>query len=84
MKKVYRKKYKKDNRGSISQYILTFAFCYSALVCFSEASKYWYDKNYFLSIVIFFAGFLSFIAIFRWQIASFIRFIKEKLNAKRN
>ena len=63
------RKYKNQNTvRKFSDYIMSFAFLYSSLICFSEAAEKWNDKR-LLAILILFCGFLSFLAVFRWKIA---------------
>ena len=70
------------NRNNISQYIMTFAFFYSSILCFSEAINKWQDEQKWLSIILFLSGLVSFIAIFRWQIAELINWIRRLKNEK--
>ncbi len=67
----------KSGMKKLSDYIVSFAFLYSAFLCFSKAADIWMD-NKFLSIVLLICGFFSFIAIFRFFIAKMIYFIKGK------
>ena len=67
----------KNKIKKLSDYIMSFAFGYSSLICFSEAAKKW-ESNMFIAIVIFICGIFSFIAIFRLQIAYLIKSIKDK------
>lgn len=76
--KMDRKKIRENNRfKKLSDYIITFAFLYSSLICFSEATEKW-EENKILAIIILVCGLFSFIAIFRWQIASIISFLKGR------
>ena len=67
-----------SNRKSISQYILTFAFFYSSMICFSEAINKWENEQVWISILLWVCGSLSFIAIFRWKIADFFSWLSKK------
>ncbi len=67
----------KNRIKKLSDYIMTFAFGYSSLICFSEAAAKW-ESNMFISIIILICGIFSFIAIFRLQIAYLIKSIKDK------
>ena len=76
--KMDRKKIKETNRfKKLSDYIMTFAFLYSSLICFSEAAELW-EKNKMLAVLILICGGLSFLAVFRWQIAKIIYFFLGK------
>ncbi len=70
------------NRKKISQYIMTFAFFYSSILCFSEANNKWLDGQLWLSILILISGLLSFLAVFRWQISDLINWIRKLKNEK--
>ncbi|MBF96534.1 MAG: hypothetical protein CFH34_00654 [Alphaproteobacteria bacterium MarineAlpha9_Bin4] len=61
----------------ISDYIVTFAFLYSSFLCFDKAIDLWINNN-ILSIILFFCGILSFIAVFRFSIANIIYYLKRK------
>ena len=68
---------KKNKIKRLSDYIMTFAFGYSSLICFSEAAARW-ENNMFISIIILICGIFSFIAIFRLQIEYFYKKMKDK------
>ena len=61
----------------LSDYIMTFAFGYSSLICFSEAAERW-EKNIFIAIIILICGMFSFIAIFRLQIDYLYKKMRNK------
>ena len=61
----------------LSDYIMTFAFGYSSLICFSEAAERW-ENNIFTAIIILICGIFSFIAIFRLQIDYLYKKISNK------
>ena len=63
----------------LSDYIMNFAFLYSSFLCFTTAIEKW-DTQKILAIIIFICGSLSFIAVFRYQIAKLfykIRNVKD-------
>lgn len=68
-----------SNIKKLSDYIMNFAFLYSSFLCFTTAIEKW-DTQKFLSIVIFMCGSLSFIAVFRVQIARLIYKLKKVKN----
>ena len=61
----------------LSDYIMTFAFGYSSLICFSEAAERW-ESNIFIAIIILICGIFSFIAIFRLQIGYMYKKMRDK------
>ena len=61
----------------LSDYIMTFAFGYSSLICFSEAAERW-ESNIFIAIIILICGMFSFIAIFRLQIDYLYKKMRNK------
>ena len=61
----------------LSDYIMTFAFGYSSLICFSEAAERW-GNNKFIAIIILICGIFSFIAIFRLQIDYLYKKMRNK------
>ena len=61
----------------LSDYIMTFAFGYSSLICFSEAAERW-ESNIFIAIIILICGIFSFIAIFRLQIDYLYKKMRNK------
>ena len=61
----------------LSDYIMTFAFGYSSLICFSEAAERW-ENDKFISIIILICGMFSFIAIFRLQIDYLYKKMRNK------
>ena len=73
---VLRMKRNQNNIKKLSDYIMNFAFLYSALLCFTTAVEKW-DSQKFLAIIIFLCGSLSFIAVFRNQIARLIYKIRK-------
>ncbi len=76
--KMDHKKIKEPNKFKrLSDYIMTFAFLYSSLVCFSASAEKWHQDK-LIAIIILICGLLSFTAVFRWQIANFIYFLKGK------
>ena len=73
-----RKKIKEPNKlKRLSDYIMTFAFGYSSLICFSEAAERW-ENNIFIAIIILICGMFSFIAIFRLQIDYLYKKMRNK------
>ena len=60
-----------SNIKKLSDYIMNFAFLYSSFLCFTTAMEKW-DSQKFLAIIIFICGSLSFIAVFRNQIAKLV------------
>ena len=77
---VLRMKRNQSNIKKLSDYIMNFAFLYSSFLCFTTAIEKW-DTQKFLAIIIFICGSLSFIAVFRNQIAKLIyKFTKFKDN----
>ena len=77
MKMVLKRNKNKTRVKRLSDYIMSFAFLYSSLVCFTEAASKWND-NRLLAIIIFICGFFSFIAVFRWKISYLYNHIKKK------
>ena len=76
--KMEHKKTKETGRfKKLSDYVMTFAFLYSSLVCFLESADRW-QSNKIIAIIILICGLFSFAAVFRWQIASFIYLIRGK------
>ena len=76
--KMDRKKIKEPNKlKRLSDYIMTFAFLYSSLICFSASAERW-EQNKMIALVILICGIFSFLAVFRWQIASLVYWLKEK------
>ena len=65
-----------SNIKKFSDYIMNFAFLYSSFLCFTTAIEKWEEQK-FLSIIIFVCGTLSFIAVFRHQIAKLVYKIKK-------
>ena len=65
-----------SNIKKLSDYIMNFAFLYSSFLCFTTAIEKW-DTQKFLAIIIFICGSLSFIAIFRNQIAKLVLNIRK-------
>ena len=68
-----------SNIKKFSDYIMNFAFLYSSFLCFTTAIEKW-DTQKILAIIIFICGSLSFIAVFRYQIAKLfykIRNVKD-------
>ena len=61
----------------LSDYIMTFAFGYSSLICFSEAAKRW-ENDILIAIIILICGMFSFIAIFRLQIDYLYKKMRNK------
>ena len=61
----------------LSDYIMTFAFGYSSLICFSEAAERW-ENDTFIAIIILICGMFSFIAIFRLQIDYLYKKMRNK------
>ena len=76
---VLRMKRNQSNIKKLSDYIMNFAFLYSSFLCFTTAIEKW-ETQRFLSIVIFICGSLSFIAVFRMQIANMIYKIRKVKN----
>ena len=76
--KMDRKKIKEPNKlKRLSDYIMTFAFLYSSLICFSASAERW-EQNKMIALVILICGIFSFLAVFRWQIASLVYWLKGK------
>ena len=73
---VLRMRKNQSNIKKLSDYIMNFAFLYSALLCFTTALEKW-DTQKFLAIVIFVCGFLSFVAVFRNMIAKLVYKIRK-------
>ena len=65
-----------SNIKKLSDYIMNFAFLYSSFICFTTAIEKW-DTQKILAIIIFICGSLSFIAVFRVQIAKLVYRIKK-------
>ena len=71
-------KMNKNNKvKKLSDYIMTFAFMYSSIICFIEAGEKWQD-NRILAVIILICGFFSFIAVFRSQIAGILIKLKKR------
>ena len=68
-----------SNIKKLSDYIMNFAFLYSSFLCFTTAIEKW-DTQKFLAIIIFICGSLSFIAVFRIQIAKLVYRIRKVRN----
>lgn len=68
-----------SNIKKLSDYIMNFAFLYSSFLCFTTAIEKW-DTHKFLAIIIFICGSLSFIAVFRIQIAKLVYRIRKVRN----
>ena len=76
--KMDRKKNKEPNKlKRLSDYIMTFAFLYSSLICFSASADRW-EQNKIIAVIILICGVFSFLAVFRWQIASLVHLLKGK------
>ena len=73
---VLRMKRNQSNIKKFSDYIMNFAFLYSSFLCFITAIEKW-DTQRFLAVIIFVCGFLSFVAVFRNQIAKLVYKIKK-------
>ena len=73
---VLRIKRNQNNIKKLSDYIMNFAFLYSSFLCFTTALEKW-DNQKFLAIIIFVCGSLSFIAVFRHQIAKLVNKIRK-------
>ena len=73
---VLRMKRNQSNIKKLSDYIMNFAFLYSSLLCFTTGIEKW-DTQKFLAVTIFVCGFLSFIAVFRNQIAKLVYKIRK-------
>ena len=73
---VLRMKRNQNNIKKLSDYIMNFAFLYSSFLCFTTAAEKW-DNQKFLAIIIFVCGSLSFIAVFRNQIAKLVYKIRK-------
>ena len=73
---VLRLKRNHSNIKKLSDYIMNFAFLYSSFLCFTTAVEKWDDQK-FLAIIIFVCGSLSFIAVFRNQIAKLVNKIRK-------
>ena len=71
MRMVQHMKKNQSNIKKLSDYIMNFAFLYSSFLCFTTAIEKW-DAQKFLAIIIFICGSLSFIAVFRNQIAKLV------------
>ena len=65
-----------SNIKKLSDYIMNFAFLYSSFICFTTAAEKWANQK-FLAIVILICGSISFIAIFRIQIAKLVYKIRK-------
>ena len=76
---VLRMKRNQSNIKKLSDYIMNFAFLYSSFICFTTATEKW-DTQKLLAIIIFVCGSLSFIAVFRNQIAKLIYKIRKAKN----
>ncbi len=68
-----------SNIKKLSDYIMNFAFLYSSFLCFTTALEKW-EAQKFLAIIIFICGSLSFIAVFRNQIAKLVNKIRKVKN----
>ena len=68
-----------SNIKKLSDYIMNFAFLYSSFLCFTTAIEKW-DTQKFLATIIFICGSLSFIAVFRIQIAKLVYRIRKVRN----
>ena len=73
---VLRMKRNHSNIKKLSDYIMNFAFLYSSFLCFTTAVEKWDDQK-FLAIIMFVCGSLSFIAVFRNQIAKLVNKIRK-------
>ena len=71
--------HKKNSMKKISDYIVSFAFLYSAFLCFDKSVDLWETKTY-SAIIILACGILSFIAVFRFSIAKLIYFLINKFS----
>ena len=68
-----------SNIKKLSDHIMNFAFLYSSFICFTTAIEKW-ETQKMLAVIIFICGSLSFIAVFRNQIAKLfykIRNVKD-------
>ncbi len=65
-----------SNIKKLSDYIMNFAFLYSSFICFSTAAEKWENQK-FLAVLILICGSLSFIAVFRMQIAKLVYKIRK-------
>ena len=76
--KMDHKKNKEPNRlKKLSDYIMTFAFLYSSFICFAASAERW-EQNKIIAMIILICGVFSFLAVFRWQIANLIYFLRGK------
>ena len=63
---------------NISQLIVTFAFFYSAIVCHFKALELLKSEEILLAIFLWFCALTSFLGAIRFQIAKFVKKIKDK------
>jgi len=76
--KMDHKRNKHSNRiKKFSDYIMSFAFLYSSLLCFTEAAEKWENQKV-VSIIILTCGIFSFIAVFRLKISEIYYNLKNK------
>ncbi len=72
---------KMENRmfnRNFSQLIVTFAFFYSAIVCHFKALELLKSEEILLAIFLWFCALTSFLGAIRFQIAKFVKKIKDK------
>tara|TARA_X000000950_G_C13866226_1_gene640861 strand:+ start:1449 stop:1652 length:204 start_codon:yes stop_codon:yes gene_type:complete len=63
---------------TFSQLIITFAFFYSAIVCFFKAKILLEEQEYVLSSFLFLCSLSAFLGALRFQIQKFVNFLKKK------
>ena len=63
---------------TLSQLIITFAFFYSAIVCFLKARILLENQEYFWSVFLFFCSLSAFLGALRFQIQKVVNFLRKK------
>ena len=77
MKMVPKKNRNNFNMKKLSDYIVTFAFLYSAFLCFDKSNDLW-NSNRLLAIILLVCGTFSFIAVFRFSLAKLIYYLMKR------
>ena len=75
----------RNNKGikKLSDYIVTFAFLYSAFLCFDKSNDLW-NSNRLLTIILLVCGTFSFIAVFRFFSKTNILFNEKEEKMENN
>ncbi len=64
--------------SNVSKIIVTFAFFYSAIICYFKGEQLYNEGQILYAIVLWVCAFLSFIGALRFQVAKLIYFFRDK------